>query len=113
MKPLCWPYYGIPFMRFGPVEGEEESPYAPAQLCLRWILRSSEISTAASSINTIEELKETLAALVKDYEIDEKILDSYLKAATGPEAKKKLERMLDDPAVDIRYYAERALREFS
>jgi len=39
MKPFCWPYYGIPFMRFGPVEGEEESPYTPAQLCLRWILR--------------------------------------------------------------------------
>lgn len=113
MKPLCWPYYGIPFMRFGPVEGEEESPYTPAQLCLRWILRSSEISTVASSINTMEELEENLAALVKDDEIDEKILDSYLKAATGPEAKKKLEKMLDDPAIDIRHYTKRTLADFS
>jgi len=73
MKPLCWSYYGIPFMRFGPVEGEEESPYTLAHLCLRWILRSSEISTVASSINAMEELEENLAALVKDDEIDEKI----------------------------------------
>jgi len=113
MKPFCWPYYGIPFMRFGPVEGEEESPYTPAQLCLRWILSSPEVSTVVPSVNAMEELEENLAAVVKNDRIDEKILDLYLKAATGPEAKEKLERMLNDPAVDIRYYAERALREFS
>ena len=67
----------------------------------------------ASSINAMEELEENLAALVKDDEIDEKILDSYLKAATGPEAKKKLEKMLDDPAIDIRHYAKRTLADFS
>jgi len=113
MKPFCWPYYGIPFMRFGPVEGEEKSPYTPAQLCLRWILRSPEVSTVVPSINAMEELEENLTALVKDDEIDEKILESYLKAAIGPEAKRKLERMLDDPAVDIRHYAKRALTDFS
>ena len=113
MKPLCWPYYGIPFMRFGPVEGEDKSSYTPAQLCLRWILRSPEVSTVVPSINAIEELEENLAALMKDDEIDEKKLDSYLKVATGPETKKKLEGMLGDPAVDIRYYAERALTNLS
>jgi len=51
--------------------------------------------------------------LIIGFKIDEKVLDLYLKAATGPGAKKKLEGMLSDPAVDIRYYAERALTRFS
>jgi len=61
----------------------------------------------------MEELEENLAVLMKDNEIDEEILESYLKAATGPEAKRKLEGMLDDPAVDIRHFAKRALTNFS
>jgi len=113
MKPLSWPYYGIPFIRFGPVEGEEKSPYTPTQLCLRWILKSPEVSTVVPSVNSLEELEENLAAVMKEGEIDEKILDLYFKAATGPGAKEKLEEMLKDPAVDIRYYAKRALTSFS
>jgi len=113
MKPFCWPYYGISFMRFGPVEGEEKTSYTPAQLCLRWILSSPEASTVVPSVNSIEELEENLAAIMKEDEINEKILGLYLKAATGPEAKEKLERMLNDPAIDIRYYARRALKDFS
>ncbi|MEM1581312.1 MAG: hypothetical protein QXK89_02210 [Candidatus Bathyarchaeia archaeon] len=30
MKPFCWLYDGIPFMKFGPVKGEEYSQYTPA-----------------------------------------------------------------------------------
>jgi aryl-alcohol dehydrogenase-like predicted oxidoreductase len=108
MKPFCWPYYGIPFTKFGPIKGEEESLYTPAQLCLRWILKSPEISTVVTSVNNMMELEENVAALSKEGEINEKILDSYLKTATGSEAKEKLKMMMNDPAVDIRYFAKEA-----
>jgi aryl-alcohol dehydrogenase-like predicted oxidoreductase len=111
MKPFCWPYYGIPFMRFGPVKGEEENLYTPAQLCLRWILKSQEVSTVVPSVNNLNELEENVAALSKDEKIDERILNEYLKVATGPEAKEKLKRMTSDPNIDIKFFAERALSE--
>jgi aryl-alcohol dehydrogenase-like predicted oxidoreductase len=111
MKPFCWPYYGIPFMRFGPVKGEEENLYTPAQLCLRWILKSQEVSTVVPSVNNLNELEENVAALSKDEKIDERILNEYLKVATGPEAKEKLKRMISDPNIDIKFFAERALSE--
>ncbi|MBS7634687.1 aldo/keto reductase [Candidatus Bathyarchaeota archaeon] len=111
MKPFCWPYYGIPFMKFGPVKGEEGSPYTPAQLCLKWILKSPEISTIVLSMNSLNELEENLDAISKEGKIDEKILSEYLNAATGPEAKEKLKKMMSDPNIDIRFFAERALSE--
>lgn len=111
MKPFCWPYYGIPFMRFGPVKGEEKSPYTPAQLCLKWILKSPEVSTVVPSVNNLSELEENIGAILKDEKIDEEILREYLRIATGPEAKEKLYKMTNDPDIDIRFFAERALSE--
>lgn len=111
MKPFCWPYYGVPFMRFGPVEGEEGSPYTPAQLCLRWILKSPEVSTVVPSASSLNELEENLAAVSKEGVVYEKILDKYLKASTGPEAREKLRRMLNDQNIDVKFFAERALSE--
>lgn len=109
-KPFAWPYYGIPFMRFGPVEGEEGS-YTPAQINLRWILGSPEVATVVAGMNSQAELEENLAAITKEGEVNERVLSLYLKKATGPQAKEKLKEMLKDPAVDIRYYAKRALSQ--
>jgi len=111
MKPFCWPYYGIPFMRFGPVKGEEKSPYTPAQICLKWILKSSEVSTVVPSVNNLSELEENIAAVSKDEKINEEILKEYLRISTGPEAKERLQKMMSDPDIDIRFFAEGALRE--
>jgi len=112
MKPLSWPYYGIPFTRFGPVQGEE-AECTPAQTSLRWILRSREVATVVLSMNTRAELEENLAAVTKKGGVDERVLGRYLKAAQGPGAKEKLTRMLEDPAIDISNYAKRALAELS
>ncbi|MEM1580970.1 MAG: aldo/keto reductase [Candidatus Bathyarchaeia archaeon] len=111
MKPFCWPYYGIPFMRFGPVKGEEKSPYTPAQLCLKWILKSPEVSTVVPSVNNLSELVENIASISKEEKIDEEILKEYLRIATGPEAKERLQKMTSDHDIDIRFFAERALSE--
>ena len=73
MKPISWPYYGIPFTRFGPVEGEG-SPYTPAQISLRWILSSKEVSTIIPGMNSQEELKENLTAIERNERVEEKIL---------------------------------------
>lgn len=108
MKPFAWPYYGIPFMRFGPVEGEE-SYYTPAQLSLRWILNSPEVATVVPSMNSQAELEENLDAIKKEGEVDERVLDRCLRAAQSPEAEEKLTGMLSDPAIDIRNYAKKAL----
>jgi len=107
MKPLAWPYYGIPFTRFGPVEGEE-GELTPVQLNLRWILSFPEVSTAVPGMNSQAELEENSAAIVKEAPVNEEILDRYLKTAVGPEGRKRLREMLDDKDIDIRYFAERA-----
>lgn len=109
MKPFSWPYYGIPFMRFGPVEGEETGDYTPAQICLRWILNSPEVATIVPGMNSLEELEENLASITKEGEIDEGVLKRYLEVALSRKGKERLKEMLRDPAPDIRHYAEAAL----
>jgi len=110
MKPFAWPYYGIPFARFGPVEGEQGAS-TPAQTCLRWILRSPEVATVVPGMNDIAELEENLGAVtIEEGEIDEKILARYLQVAQS-EGKSRLKAMLDDPCLDISHYAKRALTQ--
>jgi len=110
MKPLAWPYYGIPFMRFGAVECKNGT-YTPAQVSLRWILNSHEVSTVVPGMNSQAELEENVAAISKEDKIDETVLRKYLEAAQSPGAKEKLTEMLKDPALDMRHYAKRALAE--
>lgn len=110
MKPFTWPYYGIPFTRFGPVEGEQ-GVYTPAQTCLRWILRSPEVATVVPGVNDMAELEENLGAVTaEEGKIDEKILARYLQAAQS-QGKSKLEAMLRSPHRDIRHYAKQALAQ--
>jgi len=108
MKPLAWPYYGIPFTRFDPGEG---GSYTAAQHALRWILNSSEVSTVVPGINSQEELEENVAAIEKEGKADERLLERYLQTALGSQAREKLMNMLKDPDEDICYFAERALTD--
>jgi aryl-alcohol dehydrogenase-like predicted oxidoreductase len=39
MKPIAWPYYGLPFTLFGPIE-EDLNQYTPVQMSLGWVLES-------------------------------------------------------------------------
>jgi len=112
MKPLTWPYYGIPFMRFGPVDGEE-GPFTPAQMSIRWVLDSSEVSTVVPGMNSLTELEENLDALKIEEKVDEMILERYLKASQGPNGKNELEKMLNDSDVDIRYFSNREMKKKS
>ena len=109
MKPIAWPYYGIPFTRFD--AGKGEGSYTPIQHSLRWILNSSEVSTVVPGMNSREELEENVGAINKEDEVDERLLERYLQTALGPKAREKLRNMLRDPYVDIDYFAERALTE--
>jgi aryl-alcohol dehydrogenase-like predicted oxidoreductase len=108
MKPLSWPYYGIPFTFFRP--DDELESCKPAQTSLRWILESMEVSTVVAGMNDEEELEENIEAVERDGEIDEGILNRYLEVATGSGAKETLEKMLNDPSIDIRYFAQNALK---
>lgn len=108
MKPLSWPYYGIPFTRFSP-EREEETYLTPAQNCLRWILTSTEVSTLVPGINTFQELEENTEAITKEGQINESVLAHHLALAKSPLGKESLVKMLQDPDIDIRHFAHRAL----
>lgn len=110
MKPFSWPYYGIPFIRFGPLT-EEKSRFTPIQTSLRWILKSPEVSTIVPGMNTLREFTENLEAIEKEGRIDEDILKECLEAAKSLTAKDALEKMLDDSDIDIRYFAKRALKQ--
>lgn len=111
MKPIVWPYYGIPFTYFDP-RNLEPGPLTAAQTSLRWILRSEEVSTIVPGINTLNELKENMDAIEKDGKVEEKILSEYLMKAKSPEVKAILEKMTNDPRIDIRYFAERVLNQY-
>jgi len=108
MKPFAWPYYGISFTRFGPVD-LERGDFVPAQTGLKWILNSREIATVVAGVNSLDELEENLAAVTKEGKIDDEVLERYLEAAQGHQRKEKLKRMVEEPAIDVRYYATRAL----
>jgi aryl-alcohol dehydrogenase-like predicted oxidoreductase len=110
MKPLAWPYYGIPFTRFNPKGG---GSYTPAQHALRWILNSSEVSTVVPGMNSQEELEENVAAIKKEGDADKRLLERYLQTALGPQAQEKLTNMLRNPDADICYFAERALTDLN
>ncbi len=109
MKPIAWPYYGIPFTRFD--AGKGGGSCTPIQHSLRWILNSSEVSTVVPGMNSREELEENVGAINKEDEVDERLLERYLQTALGSKAREKLRNMLRDPYVDIDYFAERALTE--
>jgi aryl-alcohol dehydrogenase-like predicted oxidoreductase len=108
MKPLAWPYYGIPFTRFDPGDGEG-SAATPAQHGLRWVLNVPEVTTVVPGMNTLAELDENLAAITTDAQVDEGALARCLETALGPDARDRLTNLLRDPAVDARYFAKRAL----
>ncbi len=108
MKPLAWPYYGIPFTRFNPGEGGSSTP---AQHALRWILNSSEVSTVVPGMNSQEELEENVNAIKKEGKVNKRLLERYLKTSLGPQAQENLTNMLRDPDADICYFAERALTD--
>ena len=112
MKPIAWPYYGIPFTCFGPL-GNEAVRCKPVQNSIRWILDSEEVSTVVPGMNSHEELIGNVEAVIRDEEIDEEQLKLYLEMAQGPRARGKLEKMLSDPSVDIRHFAQRAPKELS
>ena len=59
----------------------------------------------------LSELEENLTALSKEEKINEKILVVYLKATISLRAKEKLKKILSDPAINIRFFAKRALLE--
>jgi len=108
MKPFAWPYYGISFTRFSPAELKQDI-CTPAQAALKWILRPKEVATVVPGINSLEELEEDLAAITKEDKIDEMLVDQCLQIAKSDEGKKRLRRMFEDPAIDVQYYARRAL----
>ncbi len=108
MKPLSWPYYGIPFTYFCSDKVKPNS-YTPAQTSIHWILRAPEVTTLVPSVNDMTELDENLSAFASEYEVDEKVLKRSLKTAQGPKAREILRRLVEHPAKDIRNYAKEAL----
>lgn len=110
MKPLAWPYYGLPFTRFNPGDRGGD-PSTPAQHALHWILHSSEVSTVVPGMNSLEELAENVAAITTEGKVDEGVLKRYLQTALGPKGREILSSLAGDPEVDTRYFAESALTE--
>jgi len=108
MKPFSWPYYGISFAHFRPVD-LEIGYYTPAQTGLRWILNSPEVATIVPGVNSLDELEENLTGVTKEGKIDDGVLEQRLQVAQSQQGKEILRKMLDHSAIDLRFYAQRAL----
>jgi aryl-alcohol dehydrogenase-like predicted oxidoreductase len=111
MKPIAWPYYGVPFIRFGQYEKNDDF-LTPVQQSIKWILNSEEVSTIVPGMNDRNELDENIEAIELDESYDEKVLARYLENAQDKEVLKKLENMLEDSSIDIRYFSKRAIKRF-
>jgi aryl-alcohol dehydrogenase-like predicted oxidoreductase len=108
MKPICWPYYGIPFAYF--CENENvASAYTPIQASIKWILNSPEVSCVVASVNSIEELEEDIETLYKEVPVDDKILEKCLQHALSDKSKQILQKLSTHSYRDIREYARKAL----
>jgi aryl-alcohol dehydrogenase-like predicted oxidoreductase len=117
MKPLNWPYYGLPFMHFRP-PGLNTRGYTLPQMSLRWILKSPEVSTIVPGTNTIAELEENLAIFTKEDRIDEEVLKKCLEYARSEKGREKLRKLCDDEEIArkrayIQGYSKRALTGFA
>jgi len=94
MKPLNWPYYGIPFTHFCPAD-VDTGGYTPAQTSLKWILSSPEVSTVVPGTNTIAELEENLAIFTKDKRTSEGVLKRSLEIALSSKGREKLKELCE------------------
>ncbi len=110
MKPLAWPFYGLPFTRFDP-GNRGDDPVTPTQHALRWILQSPEVSTVVPGMNSLEEVAENVAASTPEGKADEGVLQRHLQTALGPKGRAILSRLTEDPRVDTRHFAKSALSE--
>lgn len=115
MKPFCWPHYGLSFIHLCPIDCETGG-FTPSQTSLKWILNSPEVSTVVPGANTMAELEENLAIFIKEFEIDEEILEQCLEVATSLRGQAKLRELCEDEEIartrpDIRGYAMRALKQ--
>lgn len=108
MKPLAWPYYGLSFTLFCPKE-LETNQFTPAQSSFKWILKSPEVSTIVTAVNSVNELEENLDTFAKQGKINEEILNGCLRVALGPQGKDRLREMTKHLARDIQNYARKAL----
>lgn len=107
MKPVSWPYYGIPFTYF--CENKMHNNYTPVQASIKWILKSPEVSCVVASVNSLEELEENIETFHKDGYIDEKMLEACLNYALGEKGKDILKKLVTHPYKDISGYAKKAL----
>jgi aryl-alcohol dehydrogenase-like predicted oxidoreductase len=115
MKPLAWPYYGIPFQYFSPSDAHP-GPMTFAQTSLKWILQSLEVSTVVPSAQSVIELDENLNTLNKEGPVREDLLKGCLDSALSPWGRARLEELKKLEGVaktraHIRLYSRRALGE--
>lgn len=109
MKPFAWPYYGIPFTHFCP-KPIDSTTLTPAQASLRWILTAPEVSTVVPGVNSERELDENVDTFIeKDW--TPQTLEQSLQVAQSEKARSILEELVNDSAVDLQYFAKRAIRE--
>jgi aryl-alcohol dehydrogenase-like predicted oxidoreductase len=83
----------------------------PAQNSIKWILESEEVSTVVPGMNNHEELEENIEAITAKEEPSVNVLQKHLEVSQSPAARDILAKMLTDQAIDIRFFAKRALKQ--
>jgi len=109
MKPVSWPYYGIPFTYLCENGGVNKNSYTPVQASIKWILSSPEVSCVVASVNSLEELEENIGTFQKHEYVNEKILEECLNLALSAKGKDILKKLATHPYKDVSGYAKKAL----
>jgi len=92
MKPFVWFDYGLPFMQVcrNLLNNYNKTEVTPAQIALRWILKSDAVSTTIPSANNLEEIVENSMA----GNLGEEVIDNELLKACA-ELPNKIEEQID------------------
>lgn len=105
MKAFCWDEYGVSFVHVRKQLIERLLPSGPtaAQLAIRWILQSEEVSTVVPGINSMEELIENAGAGdLGAEEVDCTILELL---RNYPHVVEGMIELIDHPFEETRHYA--------
>ena len=105
MKAFCWDEYGVSFIPVRKQLVESLLPSGPtaAQMAIRWILQSKEVSTVVPGMNSMEELIENAGAGdLGTEDVDHAILEDL---RDYPHVVEGMIELIDHPFEETRHYA--------
>ena len=110
IKPLVWFDYGVSFVHLcrSVIEKRQPKGVSAAQMALRWILETPEVSSVIPAVNSMEELMDNVTAGDLPFTgVDLEFLD---RCRAVPGRMKEMIELIDHPYSEVKEYALAAVK---